>query len=131
MGIKDTGIRISFGKKITIFKLFYFTYGDADYYPYKGGWTEVFAPDLPTAQKIFKAVHPNIMEGIINCADFYTSEEFVKSGMLSNGNRGKYKHELLIAQPDLDADEDYTYKITKILGDTEPEEEEIYEPETM
>lgn len=78
---------------------FYFTYGQSPLYPYQGGWTEVEAPDRPSARTIFKMFHPNLpsSEGMLNYAGLYTEEEFAASGMSSpEGNFGAFCQELIL-----------------------------------
>ena len=74
---------------------FYFTYGTSEQYPYKGGWTEVIAETKHMAILAFKVVHPDVHEGILNCASVYTEEEFTSSGM-TTGNYGACRHETII-----------------------------------
>lgn len=71
---------------------FYFTYGTKGF-PFVGGWTVVTAQDGHAAREAFKAIHPNKVTGILNCADVYCEEEFLLSGMPVRGNRGAYCHE--------------------------------------
>lgn len=75
---------------------FYFTYGTSSDYPFQGGWTLIYAPDMKAAQQIFKAYHPNRegVESCLNCADFYTEEQFIIAGFRS-GNRGAFCHEVI------------------------------------
>lgn len=70
---------------------FYFTYGTDEQFPFKGGWTEITAPNLYDAQKIFKIFHPNNANtDCLNCAFFYTEESFKESIMYKNNdNLGK------------------------------------------
>lgn len=67
---------------------FYFTYGTSESYPFKGGWTEVEAPDMRTAIAVFRLAHPDKAENTINCAFYYTEEEFYADDSFVNGNRG-------------------------------------------
>ena len=56
---------------------FYFTYGSDPQFPFCYGYTEIEAPDFPTATKIFRALHPNRPKSnSLNCAFFYTEEQF-------------------------------------------------------
>lgn len=71
---------------------FYFTYGTADYYPYIGGWTTVSAPNYRQACEVFRAVHPNIRKGILNCADIYSETEFKKLFDGENYGAGEHEH---------------------------------------
>lgn len=68
---------------------FYFTYGTNKNFPFRGGWTEITAPDVSAACHIFRAVHPDKIDGILNCADIYSEESFRKTNMyLENNNFG-------------------------------------------
>lgn len=69
-------------------KRFYFTYG-SEGQPFCGGWTEVIAPDFDTAIALFRAYHPDLQDGIMNCAGVYSEERFRKTSMFANGNFGK------------------------------------------
>ena len=72
---------------------FYFTYG-SEGYPFYGGWTEIEAPDERTACAIFRAFHPDRVEGFINCAFVYTEAAFKKTKMAGPaGNFGARCHE--------------------------------------
>lgn len=79
---------------------FYFTYGTDLKYPFQGGWSLIYAPDLRSAQQIFKAIHPN-REGsdCLNCADFYTAEQFVQTDAFYEGNLGARCHEVICPRP--------------------------------
>ncbi len=68
---------------------FFFTYG-SEGYPYRGGWTTVWADDYNQACELFCLVHPRNEEGFINCAGIYTEEDFQNTGMfMKNSNLGK------------------------------------------
>lgn len=73
---------------------FYFTFGTSEKFPFCGGWVEVHAPDYITAIRTFRAKYPDITEGILNCSDVYTSEQFNQSKM-ANGNLGTKCHGVL------------------------------------
>lgn len=77
-------------------KKFYFTYGTDSRYPFRGGWTLVYATDLNSAIRIFREYHPN-REGsdCLNCADYYTAENFEKREIYKTGNFGAYCHETI------------------------------------
>lgn len=73
---------------------YYFTYGSGDPdMPFQGGWTEVEAPDPPTAIKIFNLIHPPRHGQFINCKSFYSREQFDKTEMQQVGNLGARCHE--------------------------------------
>lgn len=73
-------------------KEFYFTYGITGQ-PYRGGWTVVLAEDLKQAIGVFRLFHPDKNEGLINCADFYSEENFKETEMYKLGNFGAFCHE--------------------------------------
>lgn len=74
---------------------FYFTYGTAEQYPFRGGWTTVCAPDEKTAIAFFRALHPDVHENTLNCAGVYSDEAFKKTEMWVKGNLGATCHELI------------------------------------
>lgn len=73
---------------------FFFSYGTDPAYPFLGGWTEIEAPDRPSACKLFQIYHPNRpgSAGRLNCADIYSEDEFMDSELI-DGNFGAYCHE--------------------------------------
>ena len=76
-------------------KNFYFTYGSIGY-PFKGGWTRVRCESLDIAIQVFKIYHPNRKgRSCLNCADFYTEEQFMNSRMFRDGNFGEFCHEFI------------------------------------
>ena len=72
---------------------FYFTYGTLEQFPFKGGWTKVRAENLRQAIALFRAVHPDVTLGLINCSSYYTEDYFKSSGMYKYGNLGAFMHE--------------------------------------
>lgn len=64
---------------------FYFTYGTDGTQPFKGGWTEVIAPDAHTARQLFQVYHPDRTPGILNCCWVYSEEAFAKTEMAKQG----------------------------------------------
>lgn len=64
---------------------FYFTYG-SDGHPFVGGWTEVEASDIHTVCRLFRAVHPDKISGIMNCSCCYSQEQFNATRMGETGN---------------------------------------------
>lgn len=71
---------------------FYFTYG-TDGQPFVGGWTEIEAPDVHAACAIFRAYHPDKMQGLLNCSSYYGEASFVNTVMAKEGNFGARCHE--------------------------------------
>lgn len=79
---------------------FYFTYGTSPCFPFEGGWTLVYAPDLHAAIQIFKAYHPHPNgDCLINCSDYYTEEQFEQGDIFRDGNRGAFCHEVIGPRP--------------------------------
>ena len=72
---------------------FIFTYGTSGQ-PFVGGWTEIEAPDAHAACAIFRALHPDKTEGVLNCSSVYTQEQIEKTSMWGpEGNFGRRCHE--------------------------------------
>ncbi len=70
-------------------KKFYFTFGTSDDFPYCGGYIVIEAPTLKSAARIFREYYPNPMsDTTLNCSDYYTEEQFKKTGMIETKNRG-------------------------------------------
>lgn len=64
---------------------FYFTYGSDDVQPYCGGLTVVWAPNYQMACQAFRAVHPDRIPNVLNCASVYSASEFEKTKMFGPG----------------------------------------------
>lgn len=80
---------------------FYFTYGSSGQ-PYHGGWTEIDAQDRHTACAAFRAFHPDVAPGLLNCSDVYTEEAFAKTEMNGpSGNLGYGCHETITIQREI------------------------------
>lgn len=79
-----------------VMEKFYFTYGNHPNQPFEGGWTLIYAPNMASAQQIFKMYHPN-PDGTtsLNCADFYSHAQFIQNGVYQTGNRGAKCHEII------------------------------------
>lgn len=77
---------------------FYFTFGTSEQFPFRGGWVLIIAPDYHAAVRTFRAKHPDVHEGIVNCSDIYTEQQFEQSEMQS-GNLGAFCHEVLTYKP--------------------------------
>jgi hypothetical protein len=74
---------------------YYFTFGTADYFPFKGGWVEVMANSEQEAIKIYNDSYPPSHEGTINCAFVYEQNEFEKTFMFTEGNLRGRCHKVL------------------------------------
>lgn len=80
---------------------FYFTYG-VEGHPFYGGWTTVRAKDEKQACALFRAVHPDQTEGLLNCASVYDQETFERTKMFKTGNFGHGCHEFIRADVGVD-----------------------------
>lgn len=76
---------------------FYFTYG-TNGHPFVGGWTKIEAPSREAAIAIFRAIHPDKYEGLLNCCSVYDQKEFCKTSMWREGNFGVHEHEVILMQ---------------------------------
>lgn len=74
---------------------FFFTYGTSEQFPFVGGWTEVHAPSKRAAIAAFRAVHPDVNEGVANCSSIYNEVDFVYDDMYTKGNFGAHCHEVI------------------------------------
>lgn len=75
---------------------FYFTYG-TDGQPFRGGWTEIEAPNANAACAVFRIFHPDKREGILDCAWVYSEEKFKRTEMAGpDGNFHQGCHETII-----------------------------------
>lgn len=61
---------------------YYFTFGTAEYFPYKNGYLVVKASNIKEAVQKYREKHPDIERGIINCSFVYTEDEWNRTGML-------------------------------------------------
>lgn len=73
-------------------KKFYFTYG-TEGQPFCGGWTEITAPTRQIACGVFRAFHPDVYKGLLNCSSVYDAAQFEETEMFHNGNFGCGCHE--------------------------------------
>ena len=76
---------------------YYFTYG-TEGHPFRGGWTKIEAPSRKIACMIFRALHPDKIEGILNCCSVYDTNEFLRTQMWREGNFGKHEQECVLMQ---------------------------------
>lgn len=74
---------------------FFFTFG-SDGHPYKGGWTEVVAPDEETARNLFAALHPS--DRGLRCACVYDEKSFKQTRMWVRGNYGARCREEIVCR---------------------------------
>lgn len=54
----------------------YFSYGMDERFPFQDGYTEIEAPSRTIAVRMFQAIHPDRIPGIINCAWIYAEDTF-------------------------------------------------------
>ena len=70
----------------TILDKFYFTFGTDEKYPFgTNDYVLVFADTMAEAHAKFKKRHPDRMPGIMNCAFYYTEEEWNNLSSVKNG----------------------------------------------
>ena len=70
-------------------EIYYFTYGsdkEESGHPFTGGWTIVEAPDFTAALMMFRAVHPDLIEGKLNCCSVYHAESWGQTIMAQQGH---------------------------------------------
>lgn len=71
---------------------YYFTFGTSPGYPFYGGWVQVEAESLNQAIEVFRRHFPDRVEGVLNCADYYTYAQFYRTEMAEAGNFGTRCH---------------------------------------
>ena len=72
-------------------KVFY-TFGTNPDFPFCGGWVEVEADSMEQAHALFRKIFPDIVQGTMNCSDYYTEDAFNATDMPNTGNRGAFCH---------------------------------------
>ena len=87
---------------------YYFTYG-SEGQPFVGGWTRVIACNIHDAVDLFRKVHPDKTEGLLNCADYYTENQFYKTEMHLSGNLGSYEREVIVKFKELSVEDKWDY----------------------
>lgn len=60
---------------------FYFTFGSSEEFPYQGGYLVVKAFDMRDAFQKFRDRYPDKTPDTLNCAFYYSEEEWEKAGM--------------------------------------------------
>lgn len=73
---------------------FIYTYG-TEGQPFRGGWSEVIAPDRRMADQLFTLIHPCKHGDLLNCCSIYTEEQFQRTQMYLHGNFGVRCHETI------------------------------------
>ena len=77
-------------------KNFFFTFGRDKRFPFQGGWVIIKAPDIKTAVSVFRLYFPHPDdEETLNCSDYYTEGQFMKTEMYKTGNLGTFCHEII------------------------------------
>ncbi len=87
---------------------YYFTYG-SEGQPFVGGWTRIIACDIHDAVDLFRKVHPDKIEGLLNCAAYYTTKGFYSTSMWLEGNLGSYEQELIVKSLELSVEDKWDY----------------------
>lgn len=77
--------------------VYYVVYGadkEKTGHPYSGGWSVIEAPDMGSADQIFRAVHPDKVAGRPNYQSIYSSDVWGETVMAQQGhNHGHACHE--------------------------------------
>lgn len=74
-------------------KNWYYTFGTASYSPYKGGYLIVRAVTLKDANGLFEKKYPCMVDGVLNCAFYYSQEAWERG--VSNYFVGVGPHEVI------------------------------------
>ena len=74
---------------------FFFSFGTADYFPFKHGWVEVRANSREEACKLFSSHFPN-RNGMLNCSFVYNEREWARTEM-NKGLPGQVCHQVIDA----------------------------------
>lgn len=84
-------------EKMSELNSYFYTFGTDPQYPFNGGWVEVYASSWEESHEKFRTRFPDRPghEGTINCAFFYTKEQWERSAM-SKGNMGEFCHEVIV-----------------------------------
>lgn len=62
-------------------KKFYFTFGSDERYPFPNSYVIVHAANLADAIACFRKHIPDVITGVLNCAFYYTQEEWESTSM--------------------------------------------------
>lgn len=77
----ENGVKISADNEAVGLSSFYFSFGSAKQFPFERGYLVVLAENRREAIGIFRYHYPDVNEGIINCADIYTEEQWQRTEM--------------------------------------------------
>ena len=92
---------------------FYFTFGSDDGYPYGADeYVMVKANNLNEAISLFKTVHPNRNNGCVNCAFWYSEEQW-------NGGNGTSRYYKGIDPVEVISTEHKTKDLSKAMDNTD------------
>lgn len=72
---------------------FYFSFGTAEFFPFKHGWVEVKANSREEACEMFASHYPN-RDGLLNCSFVYSEDEW-KQTVMSTGIPGHVCHRVI------------------------------------
>ena len=87
---------------------YFFTYG-SEGQPFVGGWTRVIACNIQDAVDLFRKVHPDKIEGLLNCAAHYIDTQFYATSMWLKGNLGSYEQEVIVKSPELSVEDKWKH----------------------
>ena len=72
---------------------FYFSFGTAEFFPFKQGWVEVRADDREEACEMFSSHFPR-RDGLLNCSFVYSESEWKQTEM-AQGGPGQVCHQVI------------------------------------
>lgn len=98
---------------------FYYTYG-TEGQPFVGGWSTVIAPDLTTANILFRMAHPDKEQGFLNCASVYDEAHFKETEMYKTGNFDAKEREIIKLSVKVISSESETDNMDKIRAYDKP-----------
>lgn len=82
-----------------------FTFGTSEQFPFEWGYVSITAPSVKMAIEEFRRNYPDVNEGVLNCSDYYYTEESVAS-IKEHGNGGVGCHRAIVVEArDLTVDE--------------------------
>lgn len=81
-----------------------FTFGTSKQFPFELGYVSITAPSLKMAIEEFRRNYPDVNEGILNCSDYYFTEES-KAQIREHGNGAGCHRRIVVSSMDLTVDD--------------------------